>query len=391
MFLPYSSKQIEQMGATHTVKEIMQQPKLWREVYEIVLNQKGNITQFFESLGNKHSRGRIIFTGAGTSAFVGEVVVPYLRKNSPYTKWDLQAIATTDLVSNPSYYFHEDIPTVLVSFARSGNSPESVAAVELGEISISNFYQIVITCNDNGSLAEKVRNDPRSLHLQMPTESNDQGFAMTSSFTCMMLAILLVFQYEKLDSLKTIVDKLSLHGDSFLKQLSSELDGIFQFDFERIIYLGSGTLGSIARESALKVLELTSGKVVSMNETPLGFRHGPKSILNDQTLVVLFLSGDPYTRKYDIDLLNEVYVEKLDSKVVSVDLGFDQKVIETSDWNLQVASDWELEDIYLGFIYVIFAQALSVKKSIQLGLKVDNPSINGIVNRVVKGVKIHSL
>jgi tagatose-6-phosphate ketose/aldose isomerase len=391
MFLPFSYQQIEEMGASNTVKEIMQQPELWKKVYEIVLNKKSKISQFFQDISANHTRARFIFTGAGTSAFVGDIVVPYLRKNNSHTNWDFQAIATTDLVSSPSYYFYEDIPTILVSFARSGNSPESVAAVELGEKTISNFYQIVITCNENGKLAEKARNDSRTLLIQMPNESNDLGFAMTSSFTCMMLASLLVFQYEKLDSLKTIVDKLYSQGESFLKQLSLRLEDIFEFNFQRIIYLGSGILGGIARESALKVLELTSGQVISMNETPLGFRHGPKTILNDHTLVVQFLSSDPYTRKYDIDLLKEVHKEKLNYKVVSVDLGFDQTVMENSHCNLQVAIDGELEDIYLGFIYVLFAQALSVKKSIQLGLEVDNPCTNGMVNRVVQGVTIHSL
>ncbi|MDM5326268.1 SIS domain-containing protein [Neobacillus sp. CF12] len=391
MFLPFSYQQIEEMGASNTVKEIMQQPELWKKVYEIVLNKMSKISQFFQDISANHTRARFIFTGAGTSAFVGDIVVPYLRKNNSHTNWDFQAIATTDLVSSPSYYFYEDIPTILVSFARSGNSPESVAAVELGEKNLSNFYQIVITCNENGKLAKKARNDSRALLIQMPNESNDLGFAMTSSFTCMMLASLLVFQYEKLDSLKTIVDKLYSLGESFLKQLSLRLEDIFEFNFQRIIYLGSGILGGIARESALKVLELTSGQVISMNETPLGFRHGPKTILNDHTLVVQFLSSDPYTRKYDIDLLKELHKEKLNSKVVSVDLGFDQTVMENSHCNLQVAIDDKLEDIYLGFIYVLFAQALSVKKSIQLGLEVDNPCTNGMVNRVVQGVKIHSL
>ena len=391
MFLPFSEEHIEQLGAAHTVKEIMQQPKLWKKVYELVLNQKVKIEQFFKHLSDEYSRVRFVFTGAGTSSFVGETVVPYLRKNYSSKGFEFHAIATTDLVSAPTYYFQDDIPTVLVSFARSGNSPESVAAVELGKKMISDFYQIVITCNEKGHLAEKVKDDSKALLLLMPTESNDLGFAMTSSFTCMLLSSLLVFQTEKLESLKGIVDKLSTCGESFLNELSNELSQIFQFDFERIIYLGSGILGSIARESSLKVLELTSGKVISMHETPLAFRHGPKSILNDKTLVVLFLSRDSYTRKYDKDLLKELYGENLDLKIVSIDSCYDQTVQKTTDWQLNVHNDGELEDIYLVFFYVLFAQALAVKKSIQLGLKVDNPSVNGMVNRVVQGVTIHAL
>lgn len=391
MFLPLTKEQIQQIGAEHTVNEILQQPRLWEETYKIIKNNQEKIGQFFTTIARKHEHLRFIFAGAGTSAFVGETAVPYLRKNNKNSNWEWEAIATTDLVSAPNYYFKEEIPTVMVSFARSGNSPESVAAVEIGAELLKDFYQIVITCNENGQLAKKAVSDQNSLLLLMPRESDDQGFAMTSSFTCMLLASLLVFQHEKLDSLKTVVDSLSEVTATFLVEMSAHLEEIFSFDFDRIIYLGSGLLGSIARESALKVLELTSGKIVSMYETPLGFRHGPKSIMNDQSLVVLFMSQDPYTRKYDLDLLKELYNEELKSKVVVIDAKDDKDVKDNSDWYINIPGNKNWEEIYLGFVYVTFAQALSVKKSIQLELRVDNPSVNGMINRVVQGVTIHQL
>lgn len=215
---------------------------------------------------------------------------------------------------------------------------------------------------------------------------------MTSSFSCMMLGALLTFQSERLVESKPIVDSLAEVTAKFLKDLSPQLEEIFTFQFDRIIYLGSGLLGGIARESALKVLELTGGKTVSMYETPLGFRHGPKSILNNQSLVVLYMSQDPYTRKYDLDLLKEVYHSGLQSKVVVIDALEDGTVKENSHWQVLVSSvEKEWQDIELGFIYVTFAQALSVKKSIELGNTVDNPSKNGLLNRVVQGVTIYPL
>ncbi len=390
MFLPYSTEQVQALGAEHTVQEILQQPRLWLETYQIIHNQREQVKSFFEYLSNKQKRVRFIFTGAGTSAFVGEIIVPHLRKSSRKPFFEFEPIATTDLVSSPNYYFKEEIPTVLVSFARSGNSPESVAAVELGEKLVKDFRQIVITCNENGQLAKKVRGDDHSLLLLMPEASHDKGFAMTSSFSCMMLGALLAFQNEKLDVLKPVVHTLSEVTETFLGKLSSQLDKIFDYNFDRIIYLGSGLLEGIARESALKVLELTSGQTVSMYETPLGFRHGPKSIMNHQSLVVLFMSQDPYTRKYEYDLLKELNNTGLTSKIVVIDFKDDEKVKENSDWQINFSdSDTEWEELYLGFVYVTFAQALSVKKSIQLGMNVDNPSVNGLLNRVVQGVTIY--
>jgi len=391
MFLPYSKEQIQAFSAEHTVKEILQQPKLWLETYDIIENQQEQLKSFFQQLSRSHETVRYIFTGAGTSAFVGEAVAPFFNQNNQILSWSFEAIATTDLVSSPKYYFKEEIPTVLVSFARSGNSPESTAAVDLGEAFVDHFYQIVMTCNENGQLARKASADPNSLLLLMPKAAHDEGFAMTSSYSCMMLASLLAFQIEKLAELQPLVKSLATAADAFLARLSPRLEEIFSYEFDRIIYLGSGPLGSIARESALKVLELTAGKTVSMYETPLGFRHGPKSLMNDRTLIVLFMSQDPYTRKYDLDLLKEVYAAGLESKVVVLDAAEDDAVSANADWYVHAGlSSGEWEDIYLGFIYITFAQSLSVKKSIELGIRVDNPSENGLLNRVVQGVTIYS-
>ncbi|MDP4163831.1 MAG: SIS domain-containing protein [Bacillota bacterium] len=392
MFLPFSQEQIKSFCAEHTVKEILQQPKLWVETFKIINENKDQIKLFFESLTNKHGRVRFVFTGAGTSAFVGETITPFLRKNNKNLSWDLESIATTDLVSSPKYFLNKEIPTVLVSFARSGNSPESVAAVEVAEKIVQDFYQITITCNEHGQLAKKAQGDENTLLLLMPPASHDEGFAMTSSFSCMMLAALIAFQYESLNELELLVDGLASGTENFLSSLSAHLETITEFDFERIIYLGSGLLGGIARESALKVLELTSGKTVAMYETPLGFRHGPKSIMNDKSLIVFFMSHDEYTRKYELDLLKELNQANLESKIAVLDFKDEDTVKEYSDWQICIPSSGiEWEEVYLGFVYVTFAQTLAVKKSIHLGISVDNPSVDGLVNRVVQGVTIYPL
>ncbi|KIY23797.1 SIS domain-containing protein [Mesobacillus subterraneus] len=391
MFLPLSKEKLISIGAESTVTEILQQPRLWKETYKIVKKNKDHIQDFLYQLSQRHEIVRFIFTGAGTSAYVGEIVVPYLKKHNSNNGWQFEATATTDIVSNPNYYLTKDIPTVMVSFARSGNSPESVAATEIGKQLVDHFYEIIFSCNPDGRLAKKAESSENSLTLLMPAESNDQGFAMTSSFTSMMMASLLLFQLDRLEELSDVVETISSVGEALFTELNSLLEEIIAFDFERIIYLGSGPLGSLARESALKVLELTAGKTISMYETPLGFRHGPKSIQNEKSLIVLYLSNDPYTRKYDLDLLAELHNEGI-GKIVVLDSRDDNVVKEKCDWYVKAVPNTQaIQDIYLAFIYILFAQTLAVKKSIDLGLKVDNPSVNGTVNRVVQGVIIHPL
>ena len=140
-----SKEELNQLGAEITVREIKQQPELWQEAFDYYQTESDRIQQFLKRLKDKHNRLRVIFTGAGSSAYVGDTVLPYLKEVGDESAFDFQAVPTTNIVSNPKSYFKKDIPTILVSFARSGNSPESVASVQLGKQLTDNFYQITIT------------------------------------------------------------------------------------------------------------------------------------------------------------------------------------------------------------------------------------------------------
>jgi tagatose-6-phosphate ketose/aldose isomerase len=274
-----NKEELENLGATITTKEIAQQPDLWDEAYTTYTERKKDIEVFFEKLVKKHNNMRVIFTGAGTSAYVGATITPYLKGKVDENQWSLSDVPTTTLVSNPYQFLEEDIPTLLVSFARSGNSPESVASVELGEQIVKDFYQLTITCAKDGELAKRAKDDKNNLLLLMPELSNDQGFAMTGSFSCMTLTALLVFDTATEDEKAAYVKTIRKMGSSVVTRVS-EIQTVIDGDFDRIIYLGSGSLEGLTREVQLKVLELTAGKVVTAFDSSLGFRHGPKSFVN---------------------------------------------------------------------------------------------------------------
>ena len=160
-----------------------------------LIKNKIEIKSFIDSFLSK-KEFRIILTGAGTSAFAGEVCEPYLTS---LLNKRVEAIATTDLVASPKSYFIKGMPTLLISFARSGNSPESVHAVNLASQLVGDLYQVVITCNENGKLAKNTVNDEKSLLLLMPPQTNDLGFAMTSSFTTMVLNAMAVFNIDNIE------------------------------------------------------------------------------------------------------------------------------------------------------------------------------------------------
>ena len=384
-----TAEQIIEHNAVHTTREIHQQPAVWQELVSAFFEQQATYKEFLTAIYSKHDHVRVILTGAGTSAFVGDTLVPELARHNRRNNVQFESIPTTDIVSNPTGYLFKDAPTILVSFARSGNSPESVATVSLGQEIVTDFYQVVITCNKDGQLAKNIQGDANCMTMLMPEKSNDQSLAMTSSFTSMIMAAYALFTEDVFTP--AVAQQVIASAEIFTEQLGDSVDAVLDFDFERIAYLGSGPLAQLSHEAALKMLELSGGQVVALHESSLGFRHGPKSILNDKSVVALFMSQDPYTRKYDLDILRELAAAKSGMKIVVLTETDDEEVAGLADWVVTVNAGTEpfANDFNLVVLYVMFAQTLAMKKSIQLGITPDNPSPDGAISRVVKGVTIY--
>lgn len=385
MFL-LSKEELQKNDAEVTVREIEQQPELWQEVLAYFQEESTRIQSFFKKIREEHNHIRVIFTGAGSSAYVGDTILPYLKEIDDESLFEFQAIPTTTLVSNPKSYFKKDKPTILVSFARSGNSPESIASVELGQQIVDDFYQITITCAPQGKLALKAADDSDNLLLLMPDRSNDQGFAMTGSFTCMTLMATLLFDSTELDIKERYVNQI-IEMAQHIFHHENEIEDLIKSDFNRVIYLASGPLAGIAREVQLKILELTAGKMATAFDSSLGFRHGPKSFIDNKSLAFLLVSNDPYTRQYDLDMLEELHTDGIANCVFSVEVAH-----ENSFSGAKFSFDaryQDLPDAYLALPYTVFGQVISMLSAIKVGNKPDNPSPTGTVNRVVKGVIIH--
>jgi len=369
----------ERAGATG--REIAQQPAVWRRLAVDLAERRDSVRRFLEPLLSRDDL-RIVLTGAGTSAFAGELLAPALARALSRT---IDAVATTAIVTNPREAFVEDVPTLLVSFARSGDSPESVAATELADRCLSSVYHLIVTCNAEGHLARTHSGSERSLVLLMPPESHDEGFAMTSSFTSMVLATWLALVPSGLDS--GVAERLAEAGAAMLRRTPDDVAKLAARGYDRVVYLGSGSLAALARESALKVLELTAGAVVSYSDSSLGFRHGPKSVVNDRTLAIVYLSNDPYVRLYDEDIIAELQAQMGSENVVVVGASRSEMLEPDGPWAVPNLSNDP--DALVGLVFVLVAQLLAMNASLELGLTPDTPSPDGQVNRVVKGVTVH--
>lgn len=378
---------LKSKSSYNTAKEILQQPKLWKETLENFKKIKNNLEEYFKEIG-LNEEFQVIFTGAGTSEYIGNILELFFKKNS---NLEFKSIGTTEILNNPLNYLKKDRKILLVSFARSGDSPESVGVVDLINENVKDIYHLFITCNKEGALAKISEENKKTFLLLMPEKSNDKGFAMTSSFSCMLLSGILAFssniekKYEEIDKIIELASKELNKKYVKIKKLAEEAH-------ERIVILGSGILSGLGQEISLKIMELSAGKVIAVNNTTLGFRHGPKAIINEKTIIFNLINESNYAKKYDEDLLEEMKSDEKANKIVVYCINKNEKIEKNSDELVFVEkNDNNILDNQLAslFIYLVYGQMYAFFKSQYLGNTTDNPFPTGEVNRVVKKFKIY--
>lgn len=379
--------QWENLKGIFTATEINQQPATWRKTIAQIEANKDELAAFIHNV-TKHEDYDIILTGAGTSEFVGNALFSYINK---VTNYRTKSYGTTDLVATPENYLSQSKPTLMVSFGRSGNSPESVGAVNVAdEVCGDNIYHLFVTCNKQGALSKAAETRSNAYAINLTDETHDQSFAMTSSYSNMMLATLLCFSLDLLDQAKLEMEDIIAGAEAYLATgWNFVSDVVATYDFNRIVYLGANALKGVAQESALKMLELTAGQVCTMFDTPLGFRHGPKSIIDDSTLTMVYMSDDAYSRPFELDLIKEMSGQRKGNKIVAITSHKDVELESLVDYTYTFANTKKHDNAFLGFDFILIAQSLALFKSLAYDITPDNPCPTGEVNRVVKGVTLY--
>ena len=377
----------EELHGIFTATEIFQQPATWAKTIAQIKAEKEALKEFLAPVLNGGDVD-IIFTGAGTSEYVGNAAYSYVNR---FTEFHANSYASTDIVETPENYLSRNKKTLLVNFGRSGNSPESVGSVQVAdEVCKENVYHLFITCNCEGALSKAAATRDNAYAINLTPETHDKSFAMTSSFSNMLLAAILCFRLDNLDEMEaemaSVIEKGQAFVDGGFKPLE---DLIADFDFNRIVYLGANCLKGIAQESQLKICELTAGKVTTTFDSPMGFRHGPKSVINDECLTIVYLSDDEYQRQYEYDIIKEMSVQRKKNRLVAVSSHADAEIEGMVDLFVNFDLDHAKDNIFLGFDYILVAQVIALFKSLAYGITPDNPCPSGEVNRVVKGVILY--
>jgi tagatose-6-phosphate ketose/aldose isomerase len=386
--LKLSATERAERGLEHTPQEIAQQPGTWITTFDRLQSRQAELQNFLSRAGvggRPQDRPVVFLIGAGTSDYIGRSLAHLLR-----TGWQCEVIpvASTSLLTDFSDYVLQEQRYLWISFSRSGDSPEGVAVLERALAECSSISHLLVTCNAGGRMNKAVEGRANCLSIVLDDATHDRGLAMTSSFTNMVLAGQVLAHAWSLEEYESILRTLISAGERFLPQaatLASELAGA---GYKRVCFVGSGALAGTALECALKVLELTAGKVQTMSQASMALRHGPMAALDQETLFVALVSSQAQRRQYEVDLLREIGNKDLVRTRVAVATQADSLRAE-ADYVLTPESQDPIPDLYRPVLDVMFGQLLGLFASIQCGLKPDLPSPNGAISRVVQNVDIY--
>lgn len=365
----------------HTPREILQQPWVWRESASLVASRLKDLKNLVES------SDRILFTGAGSSVLVGKCLELAFRKRLDCRA---DAVPTTDLILDPRLYLRPDEKGLMISFSRSGASRESFEAIQSVHSHFPSYRHLLITCNPKGELIETFAGVDGFNAMALHPATCDQGLAMTSSFTSMVLAAQMLTFSDPSEAVEH-AEMISHVAERFLEQAPELARRVADLDPARICLLGARELFGAASEGALKILELTDGRIPTLAETYLGVRHGPLSFLNSSTAVVCLVSTDHSSRHYERDLIAEVKEKELAAMTVATGYELDSMTLSFIDeWiEMNTVQDRFVLDELRPPVDAILPQLLGLTLSLRAGLDPDNPSPRGAINRVAEGVTIY--
>ena len=386
--LPQEQKQSR--GLVHTPQEIAQQPETWLYTYRCFRERQAEIFQFLQSAGvhwDPTQRPTVFLIGAGTSDYVGRSLAQLLRR---LWKCEVMAVPSTDLLTHSEEWLVPGRPYLWISFSRSGESPEGVAVVERAWKSHPAIHHLLVTCNPQAKMLRMAARRKQVLGIALPEQAHDRGLAMTSSFSNMVIFGQCLAHIERPEAYENSLYQMVEAGTNFLEVAATSAAELASGNFTKACFVGSGALKAVATESALKVLELTAGRIQTMSESALGLRHGPMAALDERTLLIAFLSSDESVQRYETDLLEEIGKKQLVKTRVVVSATPDSRLDAKAEQVLVHSPMLTVSDDYRPPLDVIFGQLLGLFFSINCDLKPDCPSPTGAISRVVQNVLIHS-
>ena len=378
--LSKSPDEQRRLGYLHTLREICQQPHTWLQTSQLMQSCTNILRACVRDIRS------LVLTGSGSSEYAGDCVRIPLQAELGIT---VQGFGGGAILAHGSKCLPPGKPALMVSIARSGDSPESGGALSHILNTYPEIRHLVLTCNAAGGLATKFASNSRITVITLPEATNDQSLVMTSSFTNLVLSARFLRLLEMPDQYQAICERSRAIARYILAEYFGSVASIAKAPFTRAVFLGSGARFAAAREASLKMLEMTSGRVATLCETFLGLRHGPMSYVHKDCLVVAFLSSDSLLRAYESDLLRELDRKELGLLKVIVGENIPGELIRADDVAIECPGLTDLSDDNSPVIDVLVSQLLAFFRCLNEGLRPDSPSESGIISRVVQSFALH--
>jgi tagatose-6-phosphate ketose/aldose isomerase len=380
--LAQSETEQQTRGYFHTLHEILQQPETWLDTCHRMLASAPQLSELADSLTS------VTLTGSGSSLYAGECVQLVLQQELGIT---VEALSAGLLVTHGSAALPTGRPGLLVSIARSGDSPESAATISMALVREPDVRHLVITCNESGQLHRTYRNHPRVCVILLDDRINDRSLAMTSSVTNMALAARFLGFSRAPGGYRLLCERLSRACQVLLDRAPDSIARIAATGFRRAVFLGSGSRFGGAREAALKMLEMTDGRVATLAESYLGLRHGPMTYIHPDTLVVCFLSSDRLLRAYETDLIGGLDRQHLGLAKVIFGENIPAGLVRPDDLAIECPGLSQIGDQNAALLDVVIGQWLALYRCLSEGLRPDSPCESGVIHRVVESFPVHGV
>ncbi len=305
---------------------------------------------------------KIVITACGTAYHAGMVGRTLLER--------IARIPTTVEIASEFRYSQPivDENTVVLAISQSGETADTLAAMDEGRLRGSTLWSIV---NAIGSQAMRVADG----YVSMQT-GPEIGVASTKAFTAplvdlYMLAVLLADLRGVIDeqTRRKLVNDLRLVPDLVGRCLDREEDVLAVArevkDVQHMLYLGRGINMPIAYEGALKLKEIS---YIHAEAYPAGeMKHGPIALI-DKTMPVLAIAPkDPWYEK----MVSQIEQAKArGGQVIVVATDGDQRVPTFADHVFWVPeTPWMLSPIITVIPLQLFAYHIAALR----GLDVDQP------------------
>ena len=388
--LDISSKEKRERGLLYTPAEIAQQSATWESTFSLFQKHRPALAAFLVDAGfgdSARPNPTVFLIGAGTSDYVGRCLVNVLRR---LWKCEVLAIASTSLLTHGEECLIPGQRYLWISFSRSGDSPEGVSVMEKALARHPDIHHVIVSCNAEGRMIRCAAGKKQAFIVALDDAVNDRGLAMTSSFSNMVVFGQCMAHVHNLAPYEAILTRLVEAGKTFLPHAADAAAALAAEPYERVCFLGSGALEGVAVESALKVLELTAGRILTMSQSAMGLRHGPMAALDKTTLLVAFLSSHQEVARYETDLLQEIMQKQLVKTRIAVGGHSGLPLDGLADRYLSPDIRTPVPDDCRPPVDVMFGQLLGLFFSIRCNLMPDRPSVDGVISRVVQNVKTYA-